>query len=169
MKLKISCWTEELSGQAENNLQLNEEVDFWTDWLNTPDEHNDIRVFIGAFEDAYLLGAAAASFVKSKDSPQDGIELNGLWVFPEHRGKGISLNMILYIIDFFIPFGLTRMEVYNPHFAPSNNFYIKFGGNVIEREYQMDGRLLVDIFDFDLCDLRSRIIKSLSFSTIHIR
>ena len=157
MELKILCWTEELAGQAENDLVLDEEVEFWTDWLNTPDEHNDIRVFIGAFEDNHLLGVAAASFVESKDAPQEGIELNGLWVFPEYRGRGISLKMLLYILDVFMPLGVTSMIVYNPHHAPSNAFYKKFGGKVIGQEYQMDGRLPVDIFKFELVDFRLRL------------
>jgi len=157
MELKILCWTEELAGRADNTLELDEEVGFWTDWLNTPDEHNDIRVFIGAYEDANLLGVAAASFIESKDLPQDGIELNGLWVYPEHRGKGISLKMILHILNIFIPLGSNRMEVYNPHYAPSNAFYMKFGGKVIDSEFQMDGQLPVDIIEFDCIDLKQRL------------
>jgi GNAT superfamily N-acetyltransferase len=161
MELKILCWTEELAGQAENSMQLKEEIDFWTDWLNTPDEHNDIRVFIGAFENLELLGVAAGSFIDSKDSPQNGIELNGLWVFPEFRGKGISLKMILYILDFFIPLGVTRLEVYNPHHAPSNAYYKKFGGTVIDTEYQEDGKVLVDVFEFDTLDFKTRLERTL--------
>ena len=157
MELKILCWTEELAGLADNTLQLTEEIDFWTNWVNSPDEYNDIRVFIGAFEDDELLGVAAASFVESKDAPQKGIELNGLWVFPEHRGKGISLKLILYILDVFIPLGVTRMEVYNPHHAPSNTFYKKYGGVVIRSETQMDGIMPVDIFAFEVLDLKRRI------------
>jgi len=130
--------------------------------MNTPDESNDLRVFIGAFEANQLLGVAAGSFVESKDSPNAGIELNGLWVYPEHRGKGISLKMILRILDIFMPLGVFRMEVYNPHHAPSNAFYVKFGGRIIRQEYQMDGILPVDIFEFKLDDFRGRIAKTLS-------
>lgn len=162
MELKILCWTEELAGYAENTLQLNEQVEFWTEWFNTPDIHNDIRVFIGAFENGNMLGVAAGSFIESKDLPQKGIELNGLWVFPEHRGRGISLRMLLYIINFFIPLGSGKMEVYNPHYAPSNAFYKKFGGKVIRQEYQEDGKLLVDIFEFELHDFKKRLEKTLS-------
>ena len=161
IELKILCWTEELAGLAENDLSLNEEVEDWTDWLNTPDEHNDVRVFIGAFEADLLLGVAAGSFIESKDSPQAGIELNGLWVYPEYRGKGISLKMILRILDVFMPLGVFRMEAYNLHHAPSNGFYKKFGGNVIRQEYQMDGLLPVDIFEFELIDFRVKIEKAL--------
>ncbi len=113
MELKISCWTEELASKAENDLVLQDEVDFWIDWMNTPDEHNDIRIFIGAFESEELLGVAAASFIESKDTPENGVELNGLWVFPQYRGKGISLQMILHILDFFISLDVKKMEVYN--------------------------------------------------------
>jgi chloramphenicol 3-O-phosphotransferase/GNAT superfamily N-acetyltransferase len=162
MELKILCWTEELAGKAENELKLNEEIAFWIDWLNTPDENNDVRVFIGVFDNEKLLGVAAGSFVVSKDLPDEGIELNGLWVYPEHRGKGIALKMIQHILDVFIPLGVTRMIVYNPHYAPSNTFYQKFGGKIIEQEYQIDGCLLVDIYEFNTVDLQAAIIKSLT-------
>ena len=161
MELKILCWTEELAGQAENDLVLDKEVEFWTDWLNILDEHNDIRVFIGAFEGNELLGIAAASFVESKYAPQEGIELNGLWVFPEYRGRGISLKMMLYILDVFMPLGVMHMIVYNLHHAPSNVFYKKFGGKVIDQEYQMDGRLLVDIYEFELSDFKMQLEQTL--------
>ncbi len=162
MELKISCWTEELAGQAENTLQLSEQVGFWTNWLKTQDEHNDKRVFIGVFENTQLLGAAAGSFVDSKDAPQEGIELNGLWVFPEYRGRGLSLKMMLYILDTFVPLGVNRMEAYNSHHAPSNAFYRKLGGKVIGQDDQEDGKLLVDIFEFELQDLRMQLEKTLS-------
>jgi len=162
MELKILCWTEELAGLAENDLNLEEEIKDWTEWLNTPDEYDDIRAFIGAFHADQLLGVAAGSFIESKDSPEAGIELNGLWVYPEHRGKGISLKMILHILDVFMPLGASRMEVYNPHHAPSNSFYKKFGGKVIRREYQMDGLLPVDIFEFHLPGLRAKIEETLA-------
>lgn len=162
MALKISCWTEELAGQAENTLELQEEINFWTTWLNTPEAHNDLRVFVGAFEGGALLGAAAGSFVNSKDFPEDGVELNGLWVFPEHRGRGISLKLILHVLDVFIPLGVDRMEIYNLHHAPSNAFYKKFGGNIVGTEHQMGGKLLVDIFEFDALDLKARMERLLS-------
>ena len=161
MELKISCWTEELAGKAENTLKHEEELSLWTDWMNTPDEYNDIRILVGAFENSKLLGVAFASFVDSKDAPESGIELNGLWVFPQHRGRGISLKLILELLNYYISLGVPRMEVYNAHFAPSNGFYRKLGGIVIDSEYQMGGKLPVDIFEFDTYDLKKRIENTL--------
>ena len=161
MELKISCWTEELAGKAENTLKQEEELKFWVDWMNTSDVHNDIRMLVGAFENSNLLGVAFASFVDSKDAPESGIELNGLWVYPQHRGRGISLKLILEILNYFISLGVPRMEVYNSHFAPSNGFYKKLGGIVIDSEYQMESKLLVDIFEFDIYELKKRLEKTL--------
>lgn len=161
MKLKVSCWTEELAGKAENTLTLEKECKFWTDWMNASNENNDIRILVGAFEHSNLLGVAFASFVDSKDTPENGIELNGLWVFPQHRGKGASLKLILEILNTYIPLGVTRMEVYNAHHSQSNEFYKKFGGTVIGSEYQLNGKLPVDIFEFDVCDLKARLEKTL--------
>lgn len=92
MELKISCWPEELAGKAEHTLKLEEEIKFWTNWMNTASESNDIRLLLGAFEGSQLMGVALASFVDSKSAPENGIELNGLWVFPQYRGKGLSLS-----------------------------------------------------------------------------
>lgn len=161
MELKISCWTEELAGKAENTLKHENELKLWTDWMNTSDEHNDIRLLLGAFDGSTMMGVAFASFLDSKDTPEIGIELNGLWVFPQYRGKGVSLKLIMGILDYFIPLGVTRLIVYNAHYSPSNEFYKKFGGTVIESEYQMDGKLPVDIFEFAVCDLKTRIEKSI--------
>lgn len=161
MELKITCWTEELSGKAENTLKLNDEVAFWTNWMNTPDENNDFRLLLGAFVKADLLGVAFASFVDSKDSPENGIELNGLWVFPQYRGNGISLKLILEILNYYIPLGVISMRVYNPHYAPSNEFYRKFGGTIINSEHQLDGKLPIDIFEFNTLDLKNRLTKTL--------
>lgn len=162
MKLKVYCWTEELAGKAENTKDIEKEIRFWTDWMNTPDEHNDIRLLLGAFENSDLLGVAFASFVDSKDAPENGIELNGLWVFPEYRGKGISLKLILEIINFFVPLNVKKLIVYNAHYAPSNAFYKKFGGKVIDSEYQMDGKLPVDIFEFDVYAFKAELEKALN-------
>lgn len=161
MELKVLCWTEELAGKAENTKNVAKEATFWTNWMNTPDEHNDIRLLLGAFDNSELLGVAFASFVENKDTPEGGIELNGLWVFPEHRGKGISVKLILEAINFFIPLGVNKLIVYNHHYAPSNAFYKKFGGSVIDTEYQMNGKLLVDIFEFDIFNLKSELKKTL--------
>lgn len=161
IELKISCWTEELAGKAKNTLTHEKECAFWTNWMNMPNENNDIRILIGAFEQSHMLGVAFASFLDSKDAPENGIELNGLWVFPQHRGKGVSLKLISELLDYFIPLGVTKMEVYNAHYAPSNEFYKKFGGTVIDSEYQLDGKLPIDIFEFDTRDLKTRLEKTL--------
>jgi GNAT superfamily N-acetyltransferase len=41
-----------------------------------------------------MLGAAFSSFAETYDISENGIELNGLWVDPDHRNKGISLMLI---------------------------------------------------------------------------
>jgi GNAT superfamily N-acetyltransferase len=162
MELKISCWPEELAGKAEHTLKLEEENRFWTNWMNTASKNNDMRLLLGAFEGSQLMGVALASFVDSKSAPENGIELNGLWVFPQYRGKGLSLSLIKEVLDFYIPLGATKMEVYCFHHAPSNAFYRKFGGAVIGTEYQLDGKVPVDIFEFDIPALKSRLDKRLT-------
>ena len=161
MELKIMCWTEELAGKAENTLEVSKELEFWVDWMNSAKEHNDIRLLIGAFENDKMLGVAFSSFAETFDIPEKGIELNGLWVYPHQRNRGISLRMLTYIIDFFVSKGMERIVIYNPHYAPSNEFYKKFGAEVVKQEYQMDGKLLVDIFFADLLTLKKNMEQSL--------
>jgi len=153
-ELQILCWTEELAGKAENTISLSKQLDFWVDWMNTAKENNDIRLLIGAFENDKMLGATFSSFAESSDIPKKGIELNGLWVYPDQRNRGISLMMIIYTLDFYMTKGMEKIAVYNHHYSPSNQFYRKFGAQVVRQEYQMGDRLLIDIFLADILLMR---------------
>lgn len=154
IELKILCWTEELAGKAENTLSIPNELEEWLDWMNTAQEHDDIRLLIGAFENDKMFGVAFGSFAETFDILEKGIELNGLWVYPEQRSRGISLIMIIYMLDFYLAKGMEKMVVYNHHYSPSNQFYRKFGAQVTKQEYQMDGALLVDIFLADMLSMK---------------
>lgn len=161
IELKVLCWTEELAGKAENILSVSEELDSWVEWMNSAKENNDIRLLIGAFENEKMLGISFGSFAESFDIPEKGIELNGLWVYPDQRSRGISLLMMIYILDFYLAKGMETIVVYNHHYAPSNQFYRKFGAQVSKQEYQMDGRLLVDIFLADMLSMKQNMEQSL--------
>lgn len=157
VELKVLCWTEELAGKAENTLSVSKELDFWVEWMHSGKKYNDVRLLIGAFEEEQMLGVAFTSFAESSDISEKGIELNGLWVYPEHRGRGVSLMMIAYILDFYLNIGMEKMIVYNIHYSPSNQFYRKFGAQVIKQDNQMSGRLLVDVFLMDLLIMKRNI------------
>lgn len=161
LELKILCWTEELAGKAENTLSVSQELDFWIEWMHTGKENNDIRLLIGAFEKDKMLGVAFSSFAETFDIPEKGIELNGLWVYPDQRNRGISLMMIIYTLDFYMVMGMENIVVYNHHYASSNQFYHKFCGQVTKQEYQMEGKLLVDVFLADILSMKSRMEQSL--------
>ena len=123
MELRVLCWTEELAGKAES----------------------DIRLCIGAFENGKMLGVAFGSLAEPSDIPEKGIELNGLWIYPDQRGKGIFLMLIIRILDFYLKKGMKQIVVYSHHYAPSSQFYRRFGAQVARQEYQMDDRLLVAV------------------------
>lgn len=161
MELKVMCWTEELAGIAENTLSVSKELDFWGNWMNSAQEHDDIRLLIGAFEDDKMLGVAFGSFAEEFDIPEKGIELNGLWVYPEHRGRGISLMLIVHLLDFYLGKSMEKIVIYNPHHAPSNRFYHKYGAQVVKKEYQMDGKLPVDIFVSNIIQMKKSMEESL--------
>ncbi len=158
IELRILCWTEELAGKAENTLSTSKELEFWIDWMHTAKENNDIRLLIGAFENNKMLGVAFGSFAETYDIPEKGIELNGLWVYPDQRGRGISLMMLKYILDFYL---MENIVIYNHHYASSNEFYRKFGAQVAKQEYQMDGRLLIDVFLADMLSMKRNVEHSL--------
>lgn len=160
--LRILCWTEELAGKAENTLTLPDELKSWMEWMSTADENNDIRLLIGAFEDDTMLGVAFASFAEVDDIPTKGIELNGLWVYPGHRNKGISLMLLYDIVNFFQSKGMENMVIYNHHEAPSNQYYRKLGANVIRQDRQMKGALAVDVFMMELSRLKEAITTKLN-------
>jgi len=88
-------------------------------------------------------------------------ESNGLWVYPDQRNKGISLMMIIYTLNFYMAIGMEKIVVYNHHYAASNQFYHKFCGQVTKQEYQMEDKLLVDIFLTDILSMKSRMEQSL--------
>jgi GNAT superfamily N-acetyltransferase len=161
LKMKLICWTEELNGYAKNTLSLEKEVNFWTTWMKESEKYDDDRLLIGAYEDGKLLGAGFASFAESSDIEQAGIELNGLWVQPDHRNKGISLAIIKDILDYYDRYNMKEIVIYNPKYAPSNTFYKKFGCRVKRTMTQLNGKLPVDIFYGDIRPLKYAIEKSL--------
>jgi GNAT superfamily N-acetyltransferase len=161
IELKILCWTEELAGKANNTLSNLKELEFWVNWMNTGKESNDIRLLIGAFKNDKMLGVAFGSYAETTDIPEKGIELNGLWVYPDQRNKGISLRLLIYILNYYLKKGMEKIVIYNHHYAPSNKFYRKFGATVKKQEYQMNNNLLVDVFVADIKKIKMNFEKSL--------
>lgn len=159
--IKIVCWTEELAGVAENDLSFDKEYAFWLNWMRSAEENNDVRLLIGAFEDDEMLGIAFGSFAETFDIPENGVELNGLWVDPVHRNKGVSLALVIELIRFYKKLGMNEIVIYNPHLAPSNAYYKKFGAEVVKQETQMDGLLPVDVFIAEIDALEKNMTKSL--------
>lgn len=161
IQLKVDCWTEELAGKVENTLDYSKELDFWVKWMSLAEENDDVRLLVGAFEEDKMLGVAFASFAETEDISEKGIELNGLWVYPEQRGRGISLKLIESILDFYKNIGKEKIVIYNHHYCPSNNFYRKFGADVIRQDEQMGGKLIIDVFLADIDAFKNNIEKSL--------
>lgn len=161
VELRVLCWTEELAGKAENVLNVSEELKIWIDWMNEAKENDDVRLLIGAFEDEKMVGVAFGSFAETYDVGEEGIELNGLWVYPYQRNRGVSLMMLKYMIDFYIEKGMQKIVVYNHRYSPANQFYRKFGAKVLREEYQMENKLLIDIFIMDIILMKENIEKSL--------
>jgi GNAT superfamily N-acetyltransferase len=164
MELKIICWTEELAGKAENDLIRSEQLDFWINWMYTATDNNDIRVTLGAFENGELLGVVAGSIAEITDISEKGIECNGLYVNPKHRNRGISLRLLVYLLNYFQNFGMEQIVIYNHRYAPSNNFYRKFGVKEMRQDIQIAAgiEILVDVFIIDIEYFKEGLSKTLA-------
>lgn len=162
VELRVLCWTDELAGKAENVLDVSEELKMWIEWMNGAKENNDVRLLVGAFEDEKMVGVAFGSFAETYDVAEKGIELNGLWVYPHQRNRGVSLMMLEYMLDFYLEKGMEKIVVYNHHYSPSNQFYRKLGATVLREEYQMGNKLLIDIFIMDIIVMKENIEKALN-------
>jgi GNAT superfamily N-acetyltransferase len=161
VQLRITSWQEELAGKLEHHLIFEEELPFWVHWMHHAKENNDVRTLIGAFENNEMLGVAFASFAEEEDG-KDAFELNGLWVYPKHRGRKISILLLKHLIDIYLPLQKTTLIVYNHHYAPSNQYYQHLGGKVFKKNLQIDGKLDVDIFTFDVKELGEECKKILN-------
>lgn len=157
--LRIQCWDEELAGRAENLLEHEKLRQKMNSWMDSAEANEDIRIWIGAFEDGKMLGAACASFADTYDIDENGVELNGLWVFPECRENGVASKLILYVLDYFEKLGKNKIVVYNHHFAPSNEFFRKLGMKVIRKDKQLNRKLTIDVFVADVDIFRNHIEK----------
>jgi GNAT superfamily N-acetyltransferase len=161
IEIKLLCWPEELNHYSESQLNFEEEFIFWTKWMEASEENNDVRLLYGAFDDNSMLGVAFGSFVESKDMPESGFELNGLWVSPGYRGQGISLKLLSTLLREFYKLGSRHIVIYNFHYAPSNSFYRKLGCQVIDTEYQLKEQVPVDIFTGNIIEVQNKINASL--------
>lgn len=161
MELKALCWTEEIAGMSDNKLDIDREYSFWFDWMHTGVENDDVRTLFGAFEDDQMLGVAFASFSEKEDS-MCGMELNGLWVYPNMRGRGISLMLMLKLLKYYEGLGLRDIIIYNYHNSPSNSYYRRFGAKVFKTELQMKAQIPTDIFKCDITSMKENMIKSMA-------
>lgn len=162
IELKALCWPEELAGLSDHPFDFGKELTFWTDWMLTAEADGDVRLLVGAFENGEMLGVAFASHAEVEDIASNGIELNGLWVYPQYRGRGVSLMLVTHLLDFFRCAGREQVVIYSFHDAPSNRFYRKFGCQVLRQDEQMKERLPVDVFVSDIDALDTAMRRSLS-------
>lgn len=162
IELKALCWPEEVGSFAGSGLDIEREYLFWTDWMAKGPENNDVRLLYGAFENGNMLGVAFGSFAEAEDIPEGGIELNGLWVYPQHRGRGISFMLINRILDDYLKLGMKQMVIYNFHDSTSNSFYRKWGCQVIRQDRQTKDELPVDVFLCDISEVNQKMKAALT-------
>ena len=162
IELKALCWPEELGGLSNNKINIDKEIKFWSSWMHEGVENNDVRVLLGAFENEKLLGVTFASFAEIDDILEHGIELNGLWVYPEHRNKGVSLMLVNRLLSYYKNLGMKQVVIYNLHYSSSNSYYRKYGATVMRIDNQLEEKLPVDVFICNIDEMNKNIMKVLN-------
>lgn len=119
-------------------------------------EYNDDRQLYGAFDQDTLLAVIFASFTEVEDS-ENGIEINGLWVDPKHRNKGLSLHLLKKIIEYYLDLNKKEIIIFNFHYSSSNSFYKKLGASIIKQTHQLEEKVPIDVFSCDLQDMLNNI------------
>jgi GNAT superfamily N-acetyltransferase len=158
IKLKIECWTEELNGIAENDLEFSKTYLFWLNWMNSAEEDNDFRILLGAFVEKKLIGTIFTSLAETLDH-SNAIEINGLFLDKDFRNQGLSYSLMKSALKEYSEMNKTGVIVYSHRKAPSNSFYHHLGGKVIRTDHQMNDLLVVDVFLFDFNSLYGIINK----------
>ena len=155
IQLKVVCWQEEINGRFVHHQNYDEEYAFWSEWMQSGKKHQDVRTLLGYYVHDELVGTIFASF--AEDTYPNAFEVNGLWVKKAYRNQQISLKLIKKVLEIYSALEKTKGIVYCHKYAPSNNYYLKYGGKIIASETQMDGKLIVNIFEFALEDWANRI------------
>ncbi|MGI6358655.1 MAG: GNAT family N-acetyltransferase [Bacillota bacterium] len=161
IQLKAVCWPEELAGLADAELDVQQQLQFWVNWMQAAEKDNDVRLPIGAFENGRMLGVAFASLAETDDIADGGIELNGLWVHPGQRGRGLGLQLLAHVLGYYQQLGRRQVVIYSFHCSPSNSFYRRFRAQVLRQEVQTKERLPVDVFIADIGTMQGAVESAL--------
>jgi len=127
-------------------------------------DNNDIRVILGAFEENELLGVVAGSIAEETGVSEKSIECNGLWVDLKYRNRGISLRLLVCLLDYFQNFDMEQIVIYNHRCAPPNAFYRKFGVKELRQDIQIAAgvEILADVFIIDITTFKTRLLETLA-------
>lgn len=156
--LKVACWQEELAGKVIHHLDFKEEYAFWKEWMHSADKHQDVRTLIGTFDNEKLVACIFASFAEVEDH-ENAVEINGLFVNPDYRNQRLSLKLLQAVLEDYHKIGKKAVIIYNHKYAPSNTYYKKLGGKVINTITQLDGQLEIEVFHFDILDFLDGVTK----------
>jgi len=78
-----------------------------------------------------------------------------------HRGRKISLRLLLCVFERFERRGMKQPAAYNHHLAFSHSLYRKFSATVLRQDRQMDGKMLVEAFTADMSMMKALLQESL--------
>jgi len=156
IEIKEICWPEEIHGKSGIQFDREKEYQFWSQWMISSVENNDDRQLYGVFDKDALLAAIFAGFAEVDDS-KNGIEINGLWVDPKHRNKGLSLHLLKKVIEYYLDLNKKEIIIYNFHYADSNAFYKKLGATILKQTHQLEEKVPIDVFSCNLQEMLNNI------------
>jgi len=158
-RIYIDCWQrdyrEVVPEEMLNNMSLEQEAEECSQWLYG---NEDLTLLYVAMDDSKMAGYIAAS--PNTEHPLEyEMEINGLFVERQYRGRGIGLRLMNYMMKELAKRGFAKVLLYNFKDTKSNGFYKSLGGRVVSQQIQRPGgrEAVVDIFGWDVAELQNTL------------
>lgn len=161
----VECWRKDYNhivpAKVLESFDLQQEADECKEWLYA--DCDDIRLLYAAFVDDNMVGYISASLVEDDFDLDYEIEINGLFVRQDFRGKGIGIKLMQEMITAFKEKGYTSVILYNWKELDSNQFYRSLKGEVVKEEEQNCGGnlLATEIFGWQFDSLLATLDQKL--------
>lgn len=153
----VECWKNDykhiVPAKVLESFNLQQEADECKEWLYADCE--DVRLLYAAFVDDKMVGYISASLVEDDFDLDYEVEINGLFVCHEYRGKGVGIKLMQVMIAAFKERGFTSVILYNWKELSSNQLYRNLKGEVVKQEVQNCGGVMLstEIFGWQMDSL----------------
>jgi N-acetylglutamate synthase-like GNAT family acetyltransferase len=138
-------------------LRPGDSVEARTERLRGCCGHREIPTVVIAFTDGALLGSAMLVAHDMDTRMELSPWLAGVFVAPEHRGRGVGAAMVRRVIDDATALGVRRLYLYTPS---TEHFYSRLGWSLIEHTTYRGANVSVMSYDREQFDPAMRICRS---------